>query len=57
MTKLLRSTSDKMLKVALPAEDAGACVPGHGDPCGCVNGILFRYDCLDNCVINTHTPC
>lgn len=57
MTQLLRTMGDRLLQVVLHQADAGACVPGHGDICGCAGGVYYRYDCLGNCNIKTTTPC
>jgi hypothetical protein len=40
MTKTLNRLGDRLLGVFLPKADAGACVPDHGDRCGC-----YKYSC------------
>ncbi len=57
MTQLLRTMGDRLLQVVLHQADAGACVPEHGQQCGCFNHVVYRYDCLANCTVKTTTPC
>ncbi len=63
MTRTLNRFGDRLLAALLPATEAGACVPEHGDRCGCykktcacvgvdVRRCYWRYktvDCYGTC--------
>jgi hypothetical protein len=65
MTKVMTRFSDAMLGALLGKEEAGACVPEHGDSCCapsngvCVGSDYFRYyrkgtiNCNGVCVTST----
>ncbi len=50
MTKTLNRFGDRLLAALLTTTEAGACVPEHGDWCGC-----YKYSC--SCVDNNVQRC
>ncbi len=53
MKKRLVGMADSLLARVLPEEQAGACVPEHGQSCGCalVGNILYHFyvNCYGTC--------
>ena len=44
MSKMFNTLGDRLLRLFLPAVDAGACIPEHGQVCK-----TLHYDCYGNC--------
>lgn len=68
MTKVMTRLGDTMLGALLGKEEAGACVPEHGQSCCavsngyCSGGNYFRYyrrssySCTGGCSVSTSDP-
>lgn len=66
----LGAFGDRVLAKALGAVDAGACVPSHGQVCGCAHispgfcapmpktpNTVFKISCFGACTGNPNGPC
>ncbi|WP_326690769.1 MULTISPECIES: hypothetical protein [unclassified Streptomyces] len=54
---MIAKLSDKLLGMVLREERAGACVPEHGNYCGCKSGYKYALDCNGHCTDKTINRC